>query len=339
MRAWAIVMVVLLHVSATVVVQLGRIPTSDWWIANVIDAAARPAVPLFVMTSGLLLLDPTRNGSISMFLRGRVLRVAIPALGWAGIYLAWRVTYHGEQLSLGRAAHEVVSGRVYAHLWFVYMILGLYLVTPILREYVRHASSANQRYFAGLWLVMSSLLPFLERTSGVTVGLDRFVAVSFVGYFVLGHVLRGIVLTPSRRAMAWVALIMAVGVTAVGTYMLSARPPYVLDESFYDYFSPSVVAMSVAMFVLIKSARPSPARGHAELASRIRWLAGASFGIYLAHPLQELFQGGRLGLQVHGAAGPALMAIPFSTFAIVIVSALVVAALRRLGAMTAWLAP
>jgi surface polysaccharide O-acyltransferase-like enzyme len=340
MRACAIVMVVVLHVSATVVVQFGRIATSDWWVANIIDAAVRPAVPLFVMTSGLLLLEPARNGSILHFIRSRLLRVLVPSLGWAMIYLAWRVSYHGEHLSLGRAAHDVVSGRVYAHLWFIYMILGLYLVTPILRVYVSHAGAANQRYFVALWLVMSSLLPFLERWSAVTVGLDRIVTVNFVGYFVLGHVLRGIVLTPRQRAIAWVAFVMAIGVTAAGTYIVSASPPYSLDESFYDSFSPNVVAMSIAVLLLIKSARSSATSGRAKLAAGVRWLAGASFGIYLVHPIvQELFQGGLLGVRIDGVVGPALIAIPLTTFAVMVVSALLVAALRRLGAVTAWLAP
>jgi surface polysaccharide O-acyltransferase-like enzyme len=60
MRA-AIVMVAVLHVSATVVIQFGRIPSEAWWVANLLDAAIRTAVPLFVMVSGMLLLDPDRN--------------------------------------------------------------------------------------------------------------------------------------------------------------------------------------------------------------------------------------------------------------------------------------
>ena len=340
MRACAIIMVVVLHMSATVVVQVGRIATTDWWMANVIDAAARPAVPLFVMTSGLLLLEPTRDGSVSRFIRGRVRRVVIPFVGWALIYLAWRVSYHGEELSLGRAVHELVSGPVYGHLWFVYMILGLYLLTPILRVYVSHASGANQRYFVALWLLMSSLLPFFERWSSITVGLDRVVAVNFVGYFVLGHVLGGIVLTPRSRAIAWAALAMAIGVTAAGTGVLSARPPYSLDESLYDYFSPNVVAMSVAVYLLISSAGRSAPSGRTTLAAGVRWLAGASFGIYLVHPIvQELFQGGLLGFRLHGLVRSPLIAIPLAGFAVLAVSALIVALLRRMGTLTAWLAP
>jgi surface polysaccharide O-acyltransferase-like enzyme len=340
MRACAIIMVVVLHMSATVVVHIGQIATSDWWVANVFEAAARPAVPLFVMTSGLLLLDPARDGSISSFVLGRVRRVVLPFVGWALIYLGWRVTYHGEHLSFGRAVHEVVSGHVYTHLWFVYMILGLYLLTPILRVYVRHASGANQRYFVALWLLMSSLVPFLERWSDITVGLDRVVTVNFVGYFVLGHVLDGIVLTRPSRVATWAALAMALGVTAAGTGLLSARPPYSLDESLYDYFSPNVVIMSVAVFVLITSARPFPANAGTTLAPGVRWLAGASFGIYLAHPIvQELFQGGLLGFRLHGLVGPALIAIPLASLAVVAVSALIVALLRWIGTVTAWLAP
>ena len=68
----------------------------------------------------------------------------VPALGFSG------------------ALRLAVNGGVCFHLWFLYLITGLYLITPILRVLVAQASRKDLLYLLTLWFLVSSVFPFWE---------------------------------------------------------------------------------------------------------------------------------------------------------------------------------
>ncbi|MGD8630025.1 MAG: acyltransferase family protein, partial [Gammaproteobacteria bacterium] len=299
-RTYAIILVVLLHVSGTFVVQFEIIDPSAWWIMNIIDSFSRPAVPLFVMISGMFLLDPARQQGTVAFFKNRLSRIALPFLGWAMIYLAWRMIYHAESITPEHAVKEIILGPVYTHLWFIYMIIGLYLLTPVLRIYVRFSSRRNQIYFLVLWFVFASLLPVIDRYLNLESGINRPVF-QCLGYYLLGHMLRGHRL--GRRQMRW-ALVLVVALTAftaVGSYVLTTRNGGVFDGLLFGNSSPNVFLMSIAVFLLLKSLDYAKFNERVPGFSRITiWIASASFTIYLSHPvILELYQGGMLGFRLN----------------------------------------
>lgn len=90
-RAIAIIAVVLVHavapaVNGTWVAEGG----ATWWIANVTDSAGRWCVPVFVMVSGALLLDPRRVERPREFYRRRLARIGVPLVVWTLVHLAYR---------------------------------------------------------------------------------------------------------------------------------------------------------------------------------------------------------------------------------------------------------
>ena len=249
-RAWAILLVVVLHLAAAPVTRFSLLDPQDWWIMNIFDSFARPAVALFIMVSGLFLLDPRRREGLASFNRKRVSRIAWPFIGWAIVYLAWRMIYHGEAIAWTNLLRELVQGPVYVHFWFMYMLVGLYLVTPILRVVVRNAEQNVLWYSIALWFTFASVMPMVDRGAGTGLGVYMNV-LGFAGYYMLGYMLRDIVLTSGQRV--WMLLLLAVmtTVTAVGSFVLTASNNGVFDELFYRNASPNVVLMSVAMFMLL----------------------------------------------------------------------------------------
>src|SRR6266403_4519827 len=81
-RAYAIVSVVFLHVVSPIVGHPSTVSRAWWWMANVYDAFLRPCVPLFVMVSGLLLLDPRKADPLGLFFKKRMMKVLVPFLFW-----------------------------------------------------------------------------------------------------------------------------------------------------------------------------------------------------------------------------------------------------------------
>ncbi|MBW9235527.1 acyltransferase family protein, partial [Leptospira santarosai] len=91
----------------------------------------------------------------------RVSKVAIPLLVWSIIYIVYRKFMWFEEHTWKQMIKMVLTDSVFFHLWFLYVILGLYLMTPFLRQIVSSSSKQMLQYFIGTWLVISSLFPFV----------------------------------------------------------------------------------------------------------------------------------------------------------------------------------
>lgn len=302
MRLAGALAVVLIHVSSDGVARFGAIPRLDWWLCLLVDAASRWAVPLFVMLSGALLLDPSRDEPLGTFLRKRFSRVGLPLLFWAAFYLAWRVLYRGEEPSLLWAARSLAYGTPYQHLYFLYILVGLYLITPALRVFLRHSDRRTQLVYAliALGLGMTDKAVRTVWESAIS-GLLMFVP--YTGYFMLGYWLREVSLDARQRRAAGMAWGGALLLMVLGTRLLFGwfeRPA--LRYYALEFLAPTVVVMAVATFLLLAGwQRPS--------GPCLRYLANATLGIYLIHPaLLAVFRDHGLTPYWHGA----LVGLPLS---------------------------
>ena len=328
-RAFAIIMVVVLHVAAYPVVQFQMLDRQDWWMMNIIDSLSRPAVPLFVMVSGMFLLDPAKQEGVVTFFRKRLARIAAPFLGWAIVYLIWRMTFHGESISWDQAAREILQGPVYVHFWFMYMIIGLYILTPIIRSCIRNAGITIQLYCIFVWFIFLGVFPMLDRVMGLQLGVYLGV-LQFVGYFIMGFMLREIRLNRLQMQLMLLMFAGMAGVTAIGTFILTSMNSGVLDELFYNNTSPNVIFMSVALFLVLKSVNYqhyfSKRPGYKSL---VTWISSASFTIYFCHFIFiELFQSGILGFKLYAMTLTPLVGLPITTLSVVALSSFLTAVIR-----------
>ena len=287
-RAFAVFGVIVIHVAADVVTLWGKVPGSWWWAANLYDSLVRGAVPVYIMLSGALLLPKAE--SFSDFFHKRFTRILIPFVVWTLLYLLWKKCFYRPDLGFSEAFRWVLSGSVHYHLWFLYLIVGLYFVTPLFRILVAHASRREILYFLALCFVISSLFPFVEKLCGMflhvelKIGLPVEPAQGFIGYFVLGYFIRRYV-TEKSVLMAWGFWVVSLLLCAVGTYFLS-RHFHAFNALLYDNMSPNVVFFTAAFFIIMKNAGPFFERRMSPgfRASTIG-LSAASFGIYLIHPM------------------------------------------------------
>ena len=276
MRVTACLAVILLHLAATIVMEPALLGTLDWHLSNAIDAATRWCVPLFVMLSGALLLDPQKHVSPGTFWTKRMGRLLPALLAWPAIYFAWRAFYWHQPISLGAMAHDMVLARPYVHLYFLFLIAGLYLVTPFL---ARALSTLNLPQLRQLIIIITGL--------AVGANLFDFLASSAFTLFVpyLAYYLAGWYCTrrlhdrPGTFALAFsLAAGLTTGLTALQVSNLG------LDDRwsfyFYEDFGPTVIVMTVSLFLLIL-------RGTIPLKieALAHTLAPLTLGVYLAHPI------------------------------------------------------
>jgi surface polysaccharide O-acyltransferase-like enzyme len=345
-RVYAIAAVVLLHCAAVPNTQFGEIPICVWWQSNVYASFVCTCVPLFVLLSGALLLTQTQWDS-GTFFRKRVSKILLPLLAWTLIYAAWRKFMWKHEIALDDLFGHFLSGLkqpIFPHLWFLYLIVSLYLITPIFRIYFLHSSWRSQLYFIALWIITGAFIPLLNNHFKFQIGLYLDPFFGYVGYFLLGAtMLRFLPGRISARwiAVCWATVLVGYSLNMFGTYRLSLATGK-LDDSFYQHLSPTVMAMSAASFALLRHYGVRAAEYFDDKATPARHLAtlsGLTFGVYLVHALViVMLESGRLGFTLNPMTTAPILAAPLMATVVFAISVVLTALLRRTSALR-WLTP
>lgn len=276
-RSLAALAVVALHVAAGAVTDRELLGSPEWWVANLVDSATRWCVPVFVMLSGALLLHPgSENESWSTFYRRRFVRILVPLFFWSIFYLGYEIHgmhSRGESLKWGYLIKQTAIGSPYFHLWYLFMLPGLYLLTPFLRQFLACIERKALIILCAGLLLLAMLDKLFAQAQSAPPPFAAALFVPYLGYFLAGHLLD----TASHNTRwPWPVLLGSIALTAIGCGWFAEREQLQIGTYFYDYFSLTTIPMGLAAFALCR--RLSACR----LAT---WFAPLSFGIYLIHPL------------------------------------------------------
>ena len=187
LRCLAIFLVVLLHNDAPVVVNTACYGRPSWYLCMFLDGAVRLGVPLFFMISGCLLLNGTGAAEPAAFYRKKLPRLLAPLAVWNVIYHwtnAWQFHTDTGLLALLQKAFNRGTGY---HMWYIYVLLGLYLLCPFLRRIVENSTPRQLAALAGIILLPASVLPLVSQmVSWSVVPLDMLMP-GQAAYFLLGY--------------------------------------------------------------------------------------------------------------------------------------------------------
>jgi surface polysaccharide O-acyltransferase-like enzyme len=318
LKALATFLVVLIHVVAPYLYQFSH--HHIWSLTNFLDSIARPAVPLFLMVSGALLLSNEKlDESKKNFFIKRVRRLLIPCVTWILFYFGWRAC-RGNIFSFHEVVVDLVQGTAYYHIPFLYYLIGIYLITPLLRLFVRSATNSDLVYALAIWFVSVCIIPLSSKFFQVSVSVPLTVAGGLIGYFLLGHYL-----SVCKIPKAWIlVLTFLVGffITDAGTLCLT-KANGVLDEFFYVYTSVGVVSEAAAYFLICRKLLISSESKNSVWKALVGAISANSFGIYLIHPfVLDLIQ---QKIKTKSALGD----ICLSAFCVIVISCLLVYLLKK----------
>ena len=271
----------------------------------------RPCVPLFVMITGALLL-PVR-GDASTFYKKRIPRVFYPFLIWSVLYnlFPWITgllglnpqiildffPYAGEEVmqqSFSVSLEYILMipfnfSILAVHMWYIYLLIGLYLYLPVFSAWVEKASERAKLMFLLAWGVTLLLPYYYQFVSNYLWGTCSwnsfgmlYAFAGFNGYLLLGHYLKNLEWS-LKKTLAIGIPMFAVGyaVTFLGFRHITALPEYTDDmlELFFTYCSLNVVMMTIPVFMLAKKVKVNSERMKKALAN----LTVCGFGIYMIH--------------------------------------------------------
>ncbi len=257
--------------------------TFAWNTFNVYDSLVRWAVPVFVMISGALFLNA--ENSIEKMYKKYILRIFTAFVFWSFLYAAFG---YYKKRDLLHALRSFVCGNY--HLWFLFMIVGLYMITPLLKKLVEDMKLT--KYFLVLSFIFSLAIPemisflnmFSVRIGGVAqsaLNNMRFhFAVGFTFYYVMGYLFTKITLT--KKQFRIICILGVIGFIA--TIALSAGFSYYSKSSiklFYDNMTVNVALEAIFVFSLYTKINNIQFSEKAK--AIILKLSKYSFGAYLVH--------------------------------------------------------
>jgi len=277
--------------------------SSDAFWSTFFVSISRSCVPLFVLASSYLLF-PIKPEPLSVFFKKRVVKVGIPAVIWLLLYSF----FGGGEPSVNLARLPFNFPAPAAHLWFCYMIMGLYLLMPLLSPWAQKVSKKELLCWIGLWF-LTTFIP-VARQAAMYLGdgmenlsswgiwgeanwseFGTFYYISgFIGYLLIGLYFRRYVGEMSWKKTLLIAIpLFCAGFALAASWFYAAMPksfPFdlplrraVIMEIFERNCTPSVAAMTVAVFLCIRKInRPSKFYEHIVLP-----VSKASYGIYLMH--------------------------------------------------------
>lgn len=252
------------------------------------------------MISGALLLDPGKRESLPVFFNKRFSRILIPVLFWSAFFLFWhwlKAAFIGEAVPANVLLEKLFSGQPHYHMWFLYMLLGLYLFTPFFRLIVASATRKELMFLVLCLFVLAAISA--ARLDFFSLSFTNWF-LYYIPYFFAGYLIRQSDYCPARWLL-WSCFIISIMFTCLGSYY---------SGYFFAYLSVTVIPMSISLMYLLKGwSKP------VYTETFTRKLALLSFGIYLVHPvvLEFINYHGHESLQFHPLLSlPALVAVTFA---------------------------
>lgn len=286
LRIVAMAAVMILHIAAQNIL-IPTIGSFEWQTFNVADSLVRWGVPVFIMISGALFLG--KEQKISKIFKKNILRLATAFLFWSLAYALWQKFVTHEITTNTNFIMQIVRG--YGHLWFIPMIMGLYMISPILKKITENRRIAW--YFVILSIIFSMIIPQAIKIIGykfetfsmisnvASNSLQMQFVLGYSGYFMLGYLLHTADIKQTRKKYIYMAGVLGVLFTIFATSFMSSRMNELIVD-FYDNMSINVLLMSVAVFIFGREHMNGVLKNKTSQ-NFVMLLSKCSFGMYLFH--------------------------------------------------------
>ncbi|SHF43292.1 acyltransferase [Dysgonomonas macrotermitis] len=281
LRAIAMMAVIMIHVSGEVVIL--NTSTISWHSANLWNSFSRFSVPIFFMLSGSFLLSSNKNTEIKPFLRRRLSRIIYPLFFWGFLYYIYNIytSYNAGTLVdlsafLNLTIANILNGSSF-QFWFIYVLIGIYLIIPLLNTWLQSATEQSILYFLILCGIASCLMVInLGNINSIFIPFTGFTVFVVLGYYLFNKSFKN----PKQIGYYSIVtfVLSCIGI-ALWTAFLNKNGGVFIDNA-YNYSGPLVFVSSIAIFLFAK---------YSKLCSKqnkiIDLLSRYSYGIYLNHVL------------------------------------------------------
>ena len=260
------------------------------WVSVYDGFFGRISVPLFMIVSAFLLVPMKSGMTMSQFYRRRFLRILPPFVCFLVLYAVLPATWGGftweeavQQLKMVSFNFPLWGG----HLWFMYPLISLYLIIPVVSPWLERSSAKDKRIFLGIF-AFSTLTPWLHRFVSAELWGECFwnhfsalwYCSGYLGYLVLAHYIRVHLKWNKQKRLTVGAICFVIGgLFTAWSFWWKAVPGIEMEtpmmEWAWEFCTPNVLLATFGAFLLFSCIQKAP-----------RWinsLAKLTFGMYLMH--------------------------------------------------------
>lgn len=239
------------------------------------------AVPVFVMASGALFLNPEKDIPYSKIFKKYVFRLIMVLLSFGYLFALMEKIFEVRALSasvfLGSFVN-VLKGESWSHLWFLYMIIGLYICTPPIKAMVCNMEKGAMITFVIIMGIFLSLMPLLSDLMGFKFGVYIPFSGIYILYFILGYLIHSEKICFSNY-LSCIFISINLVYVIIGQFLPNNIVISGAAIKHLNNDSPLSVMMSIGVFSIIKNT----VKQHENAFDT--FFAPISFGVYIIHPL------------------------------------------------------
>ena len=268
--------------------------SNRFWVAFHDGFLGRTCVPLFIIVSAFLLVPMKPGQTMGQFYKRRFTRILPPMLAFMLIYtflpLAWGgMTWEQSLSDLKRIPFNFPS--MAGHLWFMYPLISLYLIIPVVSPWLEKALAKEERTFL-LLFVLSTFIPWLHRFVSPELWGECFwngftalwYCSGYLGYLVLAHYIHYHLDWSRKRKLTvgWICFLIGAAFTG-WSFWWKGVPGELIEtpalEWSWEFCTPNVLLATFGIFLVFSCI----SQGKAPRI--VTTLSKCSFGMYLMHLL------------------------------------------------------
>ena len=297
MRTFAAFAVVVGHVTAWMIYTFPPLVDGrwsiDWSIATFFNSAIRFCLPIFIFVAGAALLDPAKQESAKVFFKKRTKRILVPVLFWSIFYTLFKILFladifYGGKVTVKALLTDIVEVRIYYHMWYLYVALGFYFLTPFLRTYVRNTHRNKRIKIAVLMMALGVIAEIFNHIYRQDRHFIFVESLPYLGYYLLGYELTLIDRKKINLNYCIIAMIVSFLIIFFGAFFYvkvwGSWADTGRDSIFYHQLLPPVIIFSIAIFLMgYRVWGPTPPEKGIFM-NMINRTMPTTLGIYVLHP-------------------------------------------------------
>lgn len=280
LRAAAICAVVLVHTVNSGLIYSGENPNPlVYSFFNGVRDWAYWGVPVFLMITGMLLLNPEKDITISKIYRKYIFRmICVLAIFGTGFSLMeLLLKEHTLNISMVRVAIlKVISGDTWAHMWYVYALIGIYLLLPLYRAVTARVSNQELQYILLIFCIFQMVLPVFESLFNFSLGFYLLITRYHLIYLLLGECKRRDMYRLSKKQSLFIGIVCSMTIILLSSVLCLKS---VKINALFGAGSLLIMILSYVILSFIQQVKITD-----SLIKRVSLeLADKSFAIYLVH--------------------------------------------------------
>lgn len=277
-RLLVAVAIIIIHVSGFVVAISHQVSPDSLNIGLFFSYYFRWGTPIFIMISGYLLIGS--NAPAKTFYRQRTSRLAIPFVFWNIFYYFLYTRLNSVRPTTIDFINRISGGGPFYHLYFLYLISGLYLITPLLNKYI--IPKVNLNIFVPILMILSYLYVLAYVWLGLPQLNNAFTwFVLYIGYYLAGYWFTQIKTRPKKILVALSLILPFIAVLGnryfINLYGYTDQGEFVAHR--LSYFIAIPACLVFLYLVNLKNAFLPP-----KYLNLLNKISSLSFGVYLIHP-------------------------------------------------------